>query len=180
MSDDGGATWKEPTARIRGAALDQLQFQDAKYGWAAGETQYPLPRDPFFLVTGDGGDVWRQHTVGEDGTPGAVQRFWFDSAQHGELIVDGGKAAPGGRYQSYESRTGGENWEIRGKSDQLPVIRDAPPLENSDYRLRTSKDGKSNQIEKRMGEQWSPIASFLIEIANCTIEPGELKEPEPQ
>jgi len=180
VTDDAGITWKEPAARIRGAALDQLQFIDAQHGWAAGETQYPLPRDPFFLISTDGGDSWRQHAVGEEGMPGAIQRFSFDSRDHGELIVDAGKAAEGGRYYSYESRTGGDNWEIRGKSDQLPVIRNAAPLENVDYRLRTSKDSKSYQIEKRSGEQWSPIASFLIEIANCMIAPGQLKEPESQ
>jgi hypothetical protein len=180
VSEDAGSTWKEPTPRIRGAALDQLQFQDGQHGWAAGETQYPLPRDPFFLVTTDGSQSWRQNAVGEEGMPGSIQRFWFDSREHGELIVDAGKAAEGGRYYSYESRTGGENWEIRGKTDKPPVIRGAPPVDNLDYRLRTSKDGKSYEVEKRSGEQWSPIASFQIEIANCRIAPGQLKAPEPQ
>ena len=180
MSDDGGATWREPTPRIRGAALDQMQFGDAQHGWAAGETQYPLPRDPFFLITTDGGATWRQQAIGEEGTAGAIQRFWFDSAQHGELIIDAGKASEGGRYLSYESRTGGASWEIRGKSDRLAVIRGAPPMENPDYRLRTSRDGKSYQVEKRAGEQWSSLASFLIEVANCKIQPGQLKEPDPQ
>jgi hypothetical protein len=182
MSDDAGATWKETAPRLRGAALDQLQFGsqfgDTQHGWAAGETQDPLPRDPFFLLTTDGGESWRQKAVAEDGAPGAIQRFWFDSADRGELIVDAGKTSPGGRYLSYESRTGGESWEIRGKSDQLPAIRGAPPLENPDYRLRTSRDGKSYQIEKRMGDQWPAFASFLIEVANCRIEPGPLKEPD--
>ena len=55
LSDDSGATWREPTTRIRGSALDQLQFLNPQAGWAAGETLYPLPRDPFFLITTDGG-----------------------------------------------------------------------------------------------------------------------------
>lgn len=180
MSDDAGVTWREPTPRIRGAALDQVQFPDAQHGWAAGETQYPLPRDPFFLITSDGGEVWRLHPVGEDGTPGAVQRFWFDSVQHGELTIDAGKASAGGRYLSYETRTGGESWEIRGKSDRLPAIRGAALAEDADYRLVTTRDGKAFQIEKRMGERWTPFASFLIEVATCRIEPGQLKEPDPQ
>jgi hypothetical protein len=183
MSDDGGATWKEPAPRVRGAALDQLQFGaqfgDAQLGWAAGETQFPLPRDPFFLLTSDGGESWRELAVGEEGTPGVIQRFWFDSAQRGDLIVDAGKTSAGGRYLSYESRTGGESWEIRGKSDRLPAIRGASPPENPDYRLRPSQDGKTYRIEKRTGEKWEPFASFLIEVANCRIEPGQLKEPGP-
>jgi len=180
LSEDSGATWREPAARIRGSALDQLQFYNLQSGWAAGETQYPLPRDPFFLLTTDGGASWRQHLVGEEGFSGAVQRFWFDSAQHGELIIDAGKASESGRYLSYESETGGENWSLLGKSDQLPKLRRAPPSsEDSEWRTRPSKDGKAVQIEQRAGGQWTPVASFLIEVANCRINAGELKEPEP-
>jgi hypothetical protein len=181
QSEDSGATWKEPASRLRGSALDQLQFYNLQAGWASGETQYPLPRDPFVLVTTDGGGSWRQQTVGEEGSAGSVQRFWFDSAKHGELIIDAGKTSVSGRYLSYESETGGEIWTLRGKSDQLPRLRRAPPsAEDSDWRERPSKDGKALQIEQRAGGQWTPVASFLIEVANCRIRSGELKEPEPQ
>jgi hypothetical protein len=180
QSEDSGTTWKEPTPRIRGSALDQLQFYNLQTGWAAGETQYPLPRDPFFLVTTDGGASWRQRPVGEDGNAGAVQRFWFDSAQHGELIIDAGKTSESGRYLSYESETSGESWTLHGKSDQLPKLRRAPAsLEDADWRFRPSTDGKAFQIEQRNGTRWTPVASFLIEVANCRSKTGELKEPEP-
>jgi hypothetical protein len=109
-----------------------------------------------------------------------VQRFWFDSEKHGEVIVDGGKAAADGRYLSYESDTGGESWSLHSKSDQLPKLRRAPPLgEDSGWRTSPSKDGKTLQIERRAEAEWVPVASFLIEVANCRIQPGELKEPEP-
>src|SRR6266700_3426744 len=98
QSDDAGASWKEGAPRSRGASLDQIQFTDLEHGWAAGEVQFPLPQDPFFLVTSDGGLAWRDRPVTEDGGPGMVQRFWFDSAKHGQLIVDAGKTAEGGRY----------------------------------------------------------------------------------
>ena len=179
MSDDSGATWKEPATRIRGSALDQIQFYNLQTGWAAGETQYPLPRDPYFLITIDGGNSWRQSPVGEDGSPGAIQRFWFDSATHGELIVDAGKASPGGRYLSYYSETGGGNWTLNAKSDQLPKIHLAPAsAENPDWRMHPSKDGKAWQIEQRAGAKWTPFASFLIDVADCKVRAGELKEPE--
>ncbi len=77
-SDDGGATWKEPAVRIPGAALEQVQLLDSTHGWAAGETQVPLTRDPFFLITTPDG-AWDRKALGEDGNPGAVQRFWFDT-----------------------------------------------------------------------------------------------------
>jgi hypothetical protein len=179
LSDDSGVTWREPAARIRGSALDQLQFYNLQAGWASGETQFPLPRDPFFLVTTDGGASWHQSTVGEEGLAGAVQRFWFDSERQGELIIDAGKASEGGRYFSYESETGGESWSLLGKSDQLPKLRHAPPSgENPDWRARPSKDGKAVQIEQRAGGQWTPVASFLIEVASCHGHSEELKEPE--
>ena len=180
LSDDSGATWREPAARIRGSVIDQLQFYNLQSGWAAGENQYPLPRDPFFLVTTDGGTSWHQHPVGEEGSSGAVQHFWFDSAQHGELIIDAGKASESGRYLSYESETGGESWSLRGKSDQLPKLRRAPSsVDDSDWRTRPSRDGKAVQIEQRVAGQWKPVASFLIEVASCRIHSRELKEPEP-
>jgi hypothetical protein len=180
LSDDSGATWKEPAARIRGSALDQIQFYNPQTGWAAGETQYPLPRDPFFLLTTDGGASWRQIPVGEEGSAGAVQRFWFDSAQHGEAIVDAGKASESGRYLSYESETGGESWTLTGKRDQPPKLLHAPPpMEKPDWRLSPSKDGKAFQIERSADGRWTPVASFLIEVADCRIHAEEPKEPVP-
>jgi hypothetical protein len=177
-SDDGGATWKEAAPRIRGTSLDQLQAYDLEHAWAAGETQYPLPRDPFFLVSTDGGASWRQRPVTDDGGPGSIQRFWFDSARHGELIVDAGRRAPGGRYAAYESETGGESWMIRSTTDQAPKIKRAPPsFENSDFRIRPAPNGKAYYIEKRLGEKWETAASFLIETASCKIKPPEMKEP---
>ncbi len=180
LSDDSGATWKEPAARIRGGALEQVQFFNPQTGWAAGETLYPLPRDPFLLLTTDGGASWRQTAVGEDGAPGSIQRFWFDSTRHGELIVDAGKSSEGGRYWSFESETGGDTWTLHGKSDQLPALRDAPrSAEDTGWRARPSEDGKAFQIEQRDGDQWKTAASFLVEAAICRSQAAVLKEPEP-
>src|ERR1039458_9179186 len=50
-SDDAGRTWREIHPRIRGAGLDHLQFVDTEAGWAAGQQLFPLPRDPFVLLT---------------------------------------------------------------------------------------------------------------------------------
>ena len=180
QSDDSGATWREPAPRIRGSALDQLQFFNSQIAWAAGETLYPLPRNPFFLVTTDGGISWRQHAIGEEDSPGAVQRFWFDSEKHGEVIVDAGNVAVDGRYLSYESETGGESWSLEGKSGQLPKLRHAPPIEDQGWRARPSSDGKALRIEHRSEGKWTQMASFLIEVAKCRIHPGELKEPAPE
>jgi hypothetical protein len=175
QSDDSGVTWKEQAMRIRGDAIEQLQYFNAEDAWAAGETQYPLSRDPFVLTTSDGGASWRQHPVGEEGNAGSVLRLRFDSPERGELIVDGGKTATGGRYLSFESQTGGDTWELGGAADRLL----APPAEDSKWRIRTTKDGSAYQIENRGDDSWFPVASFLIEAANCKIDPGKDVEPKP-
>jgi len=177
-SDDNGATWKEPAARIPGAALDQTQFIDLLHGWAAGETQVPLARDPFFLITADGGASWRREPIMEEGGAGAVQRFWFDSVDHGELIVDGGRTAQGGRFAVYESHTKGDNWSILSKTSQIPRLRRAPSVDDVDYRIATDGPSRASVVEKREGEKWSAVASFLIQVASCgsphvaTLEPA--------
>src|SRR4051812_46283261 len=66
-SEDGGSTWKEPAKRIPMSGLGQMQFYDLDHGWVVGESQYPLPHDPFFLVTSDGGALWRNRALTEDG-----------------------------------------------------------------------------------------------------------------
>jgi hypothetical protein len=178
QSDDAGITWKEAAPRTRGASLDQIQFADLEHGWAAGEVQFPLPQDPFFLLTSDGGLSWRNRPVSEDGGPGLVQRFWFDTAKHGELIVDAGKAAEGGRYRDYETETGGDTWMIRGATTTAPKIRREPPVPDEPYfRARPAKDGKSLLIEKRDGERWEQVSAFTIQVASCSLKTEEIKEP---
>ena len=181
LSDDAGATWKEPTPRIEGSAFDQIQFLDSRHGWIAGETQNPLPRDPFVMITTDGGASWHQQKIAEDGTPGAIVRVSFDSPEHGMAIVDAGRAAEGGRYQLYESETGGTSWTLRSKTDQMPKQSAAHDSADAriDVRIRAAKDGKTIAIERRVGNDWQAEASMLIEAARCGFEPGQLKEPGP-
>jgi hypothetical protein len=166
-SDDNGANWTEPAARIPGAALDQLQLFDALHAWAAGETQVPLARDPFFLMTSDGGTSWHRKLVSEDELVGAVQRFWFDSAEHGELTIDFGRTALSNRYVLYESRNGGDTWNSVSKTAQLPRLRRAPTVDDVDYRIATDSRSHAYIVERRDGEKWNRLAGFLIQVASC-------------
>ncbi len=176
-SDDGGITWREPSPRIRMAGLGQMQFYDLEHGWVVGESQYPLPHDPFFLVTSDGGATWRNRPLTEDGGPGSISRFWFDSFRHGEMILDAGRSSPSGRYITYESETSGESWMIRSTSDKMPKISRAPAiLENENFRLKPDAKGKLYEVQKRAGERWEPVASFAIEVASCKVKAQELKD----
>jgi len=175
VSDDDGATWKEPSPRITGSALEQSQWLDAQHGWAAGEVQVPLSRDPFLLITSDGGAAWRQKEIAEDSIPGEIMRFWFDTPEHGELIVDGGRSAEGGRYQMYESNTGGDAWSVVSKTSDVPKLRRTPGLIDPDYRIGADSRTKTYALEKRNGSGWSMVASFEIQVASCGAPP----EPEP-
>lgn len=177
-SGDGGADWKEQAVRIPGAGLEQAQLLDALHWWAAGETQFPLARDPFFLITSDGGNSWRQKPLTEDGVVGAVQRFWFDTSEHGEAIIDAGRTAPGGRYTLYESHNGGNSWSVESRAAQMPRLRRAPAAEDSDYRIGTDSRSRTFVVEKRDGGKWSRVASFLIQVASCgTPAPPPVPQP---
>ncbi len=168
LSDDGGTTWKEPAARIPGAALEQVQLLDSTHAWAAGELQVPLPRDPFVLSTRDGGNSWHQTELTEEGGTGAVLRFSFDTPDHGELILDSGRASSA-RYSTWESRTAGDSWNATGKTAQVPATRRGAPAMNNEYRLGTDSASRSYVIERRngTGDSWSRIASFLVQVAGC-------------
>ena len=57
-SEDDGKTWSEPQPRMRSSGLDQIQFVDFQNGWISGANLQTAPRDPFFLITTDGGKTW--------------------------------------------------------------------------------------------------------------------------
>lgn len=168
-SDDSGATWTEPVARIQGAGLDLLQFPDFQHGWASGEMLQPLARDPFFLRTDDGGKTWRRQSIFEDGTAGSIQAFWFEGTS-GSLVLDKGIDGAA-RYELYESPTGVDTWTIRESSEKPIRIRSMPPPGTGLWRVRADAKTQTFVIEKSEGETWKPQAGFLINAGSC--KPGE-------
>lgn len=168
-SDDGGRTWYEPHERIRSAALDQIQFLDMEVGWVAGYLLHALPRDPFLLLTTDGGKTWRRRPIWAEGKIGVIEHFYFEGRRNGLLWID--RASPGdaGRYELYESMTGGESWMLRQITDR-PIPKKGERTPNPDWRLRADATLKSYLLERRAPD-WQTVASFLI-------QPGECKEPE--
>src|SRR5207244_658934 len=65
-SEDDGKTWTEAAPRIAMAGLDRIQFIDFETGWISGQIQQTQPRDPFFLISHDGGKIWRKQPVWGD------------------------------------------------------------------------------------------------------------------
>lgn len=164
-SEDGGKTWTEPNKRLRSSALEEIQFLDFQHGWISGMKLEPLPRDPFLLLTGDGGKSWRQAPLFEDAEFGSIQQFSFDTANSGELVLDRSQGAAG-RYERYVTMTGGSSWELQ-QTDSKPIrLSKARSKDNPSWRLRP--DGDTYRVERRTpSNTWESIAKFAIHAGDC-------------
>ncbi len=183
-SEDGGLSWTEPHERLRGASLDRIFFYDAEHGWVSGHVMDFEPRDPFFLLTTDGGKIWRRRNIFDDTRVAVVDKFWFDSARSGVVLID--RLHPneaGARYERFETMTGGESWMIREVSAQPIRVREplvaAPDRE---WRLRADKQSGSWLLQHRQPDGWAVVASFGIEVTRCAPVEEEIAEapPEPE
>jgi hypothetical protein len=178
-SDDRGATWSEPYERMRGIGLDRIQLIDFQNGWISGETLVPVSRDPFLVVTSDGGKSWRLRPILTEGAPGAIQQFRFESVTSGAMVIDRMQSVDSSRYELYETPNGGETWMIRRTSDQpITLPHGASDQGNSDWRIRADARSKSFVIEKRHEGRWSTAASFLVDIGVCKPTPHVPPPPE--
>lgn len=175
-SADGGKTWREPHERLRGCALDRIQFVGFEAGWISGQLVYPLARDPFFLISSDGGKTWRQRPVFEESRIGSIQQFLFDSQKRGDLLIDHGPSGEPARYAAYESPNGGETWIIRETGDR-PIRIKRVIASEPDWRIHAEAATKSFHIQKRQGQRWNTVASFLVPIGSC--KPAERQEAPP-
>ena len=180
-SDDIGKTWREPYERLQGAGLEHIQFLDFQAGWISGQSLQPLPKDPFFLITDDGGKSWRQRPMFSESRVGTVQQFWFDTRKTGVLIMDRAQSGESGaRYEKYETMTGGESWMLREGSDRpIRLPRSPNRTEELGWRIHADAASKAFRIEKRQGEGWNPVASFLVTVGECKPTPRPVVEPPP-
>lgn len=181
-SDDGGATWTEPHPRIRSAGLDQIQFIDFEVGWISGSLLLGTPKDPFLLLTRDGGKTWRAQPVFEESHPGTIEQFWFDSRNSGTLLLDRVQASEtGARHELFESMTGGESWMLREASaSPIRLKRVRPAAPNPDWRLRADAASKSYRVEHRDAARWSTMASFPVRVGECKAVESTVGEPPPE
>ena len=174
-SDDAGQTWREAHPRIRGAGLDRIDFIDAESGWTTGQLLFPLPQDPFLLVTSDGGKTWRQRSIFSESREsrfGTIQQLSFSSRRDGTLIVDRGPGSDGDRYEAFESSDGGDSWTIKQTSTK-PIPLKLPVAKPPEWRLRSDGPSQSFHVEHRQGERWVKVAAFSVKLGAC-------KPPEPQ
>ncbi len=137
------------------AGLDQIQFFDFQNGWISGANLLGAPRDPFFLITTDGGKTWRQRPVFEESRLASIERFRFESPQNGSMLVDA--RLDNNRRELYETRTGGESWELKQASvDPIPFPGGNTTPAPTGWRLRA--DAKYAQLHGR-AFRWRALAS---------------------
>ncbi len=164
-SDDAGKTWTEPPQRIRSAALEQIQFADLLHGWISGVKLEPLPKDPFLMVTTDGGKTWQPAPLFEETHFGSIQQFWFDTPATGQLILDASQGRTK-RYERYETKTGGASWEPREVTAHETEL--AHPHEYAVWRVRADAD--AYRVERKTAANadiWETVASFAIHAGDC-------------
>ena len=179
-SEDGGTTWTEAHPRIKGANLDHTQFIDLQNGWISGQVIAALPRDPFFLLSIDGGKSWRQRMVFSESGPGSIEQFSFDSPTTGSVVVDRAAGAEGGRYAYLETQTGGDSWSIRSVTREKVTHKNRPST-NPAWRRQAHAPSKSYRLERKEASgTWTPLASFLVNAGQCKPKDSELKEPTPE
>ena len=164
-SEDGGQNWTEPLTRMRASGLDQIQFFDFQTGWISGANLQGAPRDPFFLVTTDGGKTWRQRPLFEESRVASIERFWFTSRENGTLLVDA--TLDNSKHELYETRTGGESWDLRQAGEKpipFPGNNERAP---SAWRLRPDAASHSYSVENARAGGWQRVASFLVNVGTC-------------
>jgi hypothetical protein len=179
-SDDEGKSWYEPHERIPLTVLHAIEFADLEVGWISGNVFLALPRDPFLLITRDGGKTWRKRPLFDETRIGSIEQFALVDRNRGHLLLD--RVQTGGeglRYELYETESGGENWILRRALAKPVPLR--PTLSNeSGWRIRSDGRLKALVVERRAGERWQGVASFAIDAGVCTGEEAVSKaEPSP-
>lgn len=167
-SADGGHSWQAAPGSMRGAGLDHIQLLDALTGWISGQTLFPIPQDPFLLLTADGGKTWRAQPVFQENHFGSIQQFSFDSKTTGALVVDNGAGSDTARYARYETSDGGETWSIKEESKKPLQLK--RPASAPAWRVRADGATRSYRIERRAGSQWTTVAAFAVRLPPCKPE----------
>jgi len=159
-SDDGGSTWTEPHPRMHSSGLDQIQFLDFQNGWISGANLQGAPRDPFLLITNDGGKTWMERPIFGESRVATIERFSFDSPSNGTIVIDA--RLDNGKIEEYKTDNGGETWAI----SQAPPERVAKEKPRG-WRVRADGTTHSFVLEKSENTRWQKVASFLVNIATC-------------
>ena len=174
-SDDTGKTWTEAFERVRGAGLDRIDPLDASTVWISGQELFPIPQNPFLLASSDGGKSWERKPVLNEAAEnrfGSVQQFHFTGKNDGSLIVDRGPGNGGdATFVLYETRDGGESWQLKQESNQ--PLRIGQPSPSAEWRVRVESASRAYHVERRQGEKWIRVAAFSVNLDKCKPPPAD-------
>lgn len=162
-TDDNGASWSEAIPRRRATAFDQLQII-GNNGWLSGHSVEPLSKDPFFLLTTDGGKSWRERPLFEESRFGSIAQFWFASPTEGQLIFDDsvGKEI---HQELHTTMTGGEGWDVKEKSTTTLHLQ--TPNRSANWIAAAASGSPHYILERNTVGRKEPFARFLIHIGDC-------------
>ncbi len=172
ISEDGGASWRPAHAPLKASSLESMQFIDFSTGWLVGQTSIGLPRDPFIMLTTDAGRTWRKIDIFAETRVGVIEDFAFQTAKRGWLLVDNRGSGDAGKYEFYETQTGGTSWELREISSRIP--KSAQPGQRSPAntsRVRVDEKKGLLRIEIRNGNAWKEVSTFKLRLEDC--KPGQ-------
>jgi photosystem II stability/assembly factor-like uncharacterized protein len=172
LSEDSGASWREAHPRIKASALESMQFIDFATGWISGQAFLGLPRDPFLLLTTDSGRSWRKVDIYAESRVGVIEGFAFQSTRKGWLLIDNRGSGEAGKYEFYETQTGGSSWELREISSRIPKGAQAEQRsEAAGARLRVDEKKGLYRVELRSGNGWREVSSFKLKLEDCKPNP---------
>ncbi len=113
------------------------------------------PRDPFFLITTDGGKTWRERPIFEETRVAAIERFSFDTPTDGELLIDA--RLDNGKRENYATHDGGETWlavQPFDHTEKLKPVRTAGASAPTPRRTATSSKNPRIIVGKRWPVSW--------------------------
>lgn len=168
-SEDAGKTWHEPVNRYAGGVLEYIQFVDKNHGWAAGQQrELDSSAKPLLLSTYNAGKRWQRYPVSQnDDHTGTILDFYFDTEEHGLMIVDRGISAID-PFELYESMNGGRSWLIRQITNHKPRLRNRPAaLPDSNWRILADLDTANYRIEQHRENGWSTRSRFTTNLGTC-------------
>ena len=100
-------------------------------------------QDPFLLLTSDSGKTWRRRPVSAKVRAGTISHSGSMTHQR-HVIIDRTQSDEDGRYELYESMTGGESWMLRGNPTKSRLRMKHVFTPNTDWRIRP--DGRVSRF----------------------------------
>ena len=103
---------------------------------------------------------------------GVVEDFAFQSAKRGWLLVDNKGGGEGGKYELFETQTGGAGWDLREISNRIPkTAQPGQRAPSTAARVRVDDKKGLLRIDVRNGNAWREVSAFKLQLEDCKPTP---------